>query len=137
MQATFMSILTDAGYLPHVDDDEVVFRVEGNRYAIQTFAGDDSYARLLTAFTLPTGVTRQRLLTRANERNAEAKAVKTVVEFKQGLVVFSVEQFLADPEHARPCFERALAAARFSADRFFSPLKPKTARRNGVEDAAA
>ncbi len=137
MQTTFMSIVTEAGYLPQVDDDDVEFRVEGHRYIIETFPGDDLYARLLTAFTLPQGVTRQRLLTQANERNAEAKAVKTVLDFKHGLVIFTVEQFLADPEHARPIFERALAAVRLCSDRFFQSVKTKDSRSKGGEGRAA
>jgi hypothetical protein len=137
MAPTFLSILADAGYLPHVDDDEVVFRVEGVRCSIETFAGDDTYARLITAFTLPEGVSRQRLLSQANRRNADAKAVKTTINFKSGVVAFSVEQFIGDPEHVRPIFERALAAMRLAADKFFADLEPRKSRRPRDEEPAA
>jgi len=127
------AILTDAGYLPHTEANDVEFKVEGRPITFQTFAGDDTYARMLSVYQLPDGASYARALSLANANNLRAKAVKTSLDEKARLAIFSIEQFVDNADLLRPSLERGLAAIRLASDNFFEDLRAAKARKKRKE----
>jgi hypothetical protein len=115
----FADYLLKEGYSPTIDDDDdVVFKFEGQTYVISTDTTDVQYFRLmyLNFWSLESEEERQLAAMVAAVVNRQLKVVKVFVADNETHA--SVELFVNHIDDFKPVFRRSLAALQSAARAF-------------------
>ena len=125
----YLDLLAEEGYRPKVtpseDDHSVVrFKSEGTAFLLFADEDDEAFFHLATGYELGDGVADMAgAMSRANDLNADYKAVKVTVHPAERSVRFHVEAFLDTPA-TLAVIQRSVGALRNAARAFFEPARP-------------
>ena len=111
----YFDLLAEEGYRPKVvraeDNQSVVrFKSEGNAFLLFVDEDDEAFFHLALGYDLGDGVADMAgAMSRANDLNADYKAVKVTLHPAERSVHFHVEAFLEAPA-TLPVIQRSIAA---------------------------
>jgi hypothetical protein len=125
----YFDLLAEEGYRPKVsrsDDNQSAlrFKSEGVGFLLIVDEDDDSFFHLSLAYELGDGVADMAgAMSRANDLNADYKAVKVTVHPAERGVRFHIEAFFDAPA-TLPVIQRSIGALRNAARAYFEPARP-------------
>jgi hypothetical protein len=124
----YFDLLAEEGYRPKIGSSEnnhsiLRFKSEGTVFLLFVDEDDESFFHLALTYDLGDGVADMAgAMSRANDLNADYKAVKVTVHPAEQSVRFHVEAFLEDLA-TLSVIQRCIGALRDAARAFFEPAR--------------
>lgn len=122
LRSAYLSVLSDEGFRPEVDEDgHIVFKYEGGSYIITSDCDEQYFSLLFPAFWETEENDEQVTASLAViEATRLAKAAKVWMDLDEGVAVFSTEScaMVADPSDVRQLIVRLLRCIQHAVSEF-------------------
>lgn len=127
----YIELLTELGFRPELTSNgNVVFKYQSLTYCLYANESDPVYFQLVcpSFWSVDSAEELQLSLYVASEISRDTKVAKAFVNSDETHVSAAVEMFVADPEHLRPIFARALGALNWSVNEFKQHMHARAER---------
>ncbi|NWG19495.1 MAG: ester cyclase [Chloroflexi bacterium] len=135
----YLDILADLGFRPErTSAGNVVFKAEGLTYCLYANESDPVYFQLVCPnfWAIETAEELQRALYCASEISRDTKVAKAYINPEETRVSAAVEMFVAELDHLRPIFTRALSALGWAISEFRQRMHAREERAQQEEQTA-